>query len=180
MSKSNGVEAAYGSSLELPLAELPKAHPCNECGKCCEYIAIEIDNPSSFKDYDNIYWYLTHKSVCVYIDWEGCWFIEFSTPCEHLTQRKTCGVYEQRPKICSDFSWNECEVTTAESAWKYRFDTYEELVSWMQKKRPRAWENYAEMRKKLVAKRRSSGRRVLRKSRSAGARPWTATATQLR
>ena len=86
MSKPNGeMPQAQGTSLELPMLELPKAHPCSACGKCCHYIAIEIDNPSSFKDYDELYWYLTHKDVCVYIDWEGDWFIEFETVCEHLT-----------------------------------------------------------------------------------------------
>ncbi len=179
MSKPNGemsqakMPHVQGTSLELPMLELPTAHPCSACGKCCHYIAIEIDNPSSFKDYDELYWYLTHRAVCVYIDWEGDWFIEFETVCEHLTETHTCGVYEERPRICSDFSWNECEVTTKENAWKTRFDTYEDLTQWMQEKRPRAWENYVKMRGKLMAKRNTNRRTVLRKSKREAERAQT-------
>ncbi len=176
MSKSNGKGLVTdGTSLELPMLELPDAHPCNSCGKCCNYIAIEIDNPSCFKDYDELYWYLTHKGICVYVDWEGDWFIEFETVCEHLTDKNTCGIYEERPKICSSFRWDECEVSTHENAWKVRFDTYEELTDWMQEKRPRAWENYVKMRGKLLAKRVASRRTVIRMSKpkpeAVGAQP---------
>ncbi len=171
MVKSNGsAQSTYETSLELPMLDLPMAHPCSDCGKCCNYIAIEIDNPTSFKDYDNLYWYLTHRDLCVYIDWEGDWFIEFQTVCEHLTDTKTCGIYEERPRICSEFSWNECEVTTQESAFKVRFDSYEELTDWMKAKRPRAWENYVKMRGKLLGKRVTSRRRVIRKSKREKAR----------
>ena len=100
----------------------------------------------------------------MYVDWEGDWFIEFETVCEHLTDTKTCGIYEERPKICSSFQWDECEVSTHENAWKVRFDTYEELTDWMQEKRPRAWENYVKMRGKLLAKRVASRRTVIRMS----------------
>jgi len=128
MSQASGNNGANGSGaagdLELPLVALPTSHPCHECGKCCHYIAVEIDRPTAFRDYENIYWYLTHRNVCVYIDWEGDWFIEFATPCDHLTEAKTCGVYEERPKICSEFSWDECEETTQERAWKYRLTSF--------------------------------------------------------
>ena len=142
--------------MELPLANLPGAHPCNECGHCCTYVSVEIDNPSTFGDYDNAYWYLTHRGVSVYVDWEGDWFIEFETVCEHLSEARTCGIYEARPKICSDFSWDECEKTTSESAWKYRFTTPDELLAFMQEKRPRNYERYMKERDKLIEKRREA------------------------
>ena len=44
----------------------------------------------------------------------------------------------------------------------------------MQEKRPRAWENYVQMRKKLLAKRKSNRRTVIRKSRRPGAEPHPA------
>ena len=140
--KSNGQMKTGGGKLELPLIELPSAHPCHNCGDCCRYIAIEIDNPTTGTDHDHIYWYLTHRDVSVYVDWEGDWFIEFGTVCEHLTEQITCGVYEDRPQLCSDFSWNECEKTSGEPAWKYHFKTQEEYHAWHRKKRPRSFERY--------------------------------------
>ena len=151
MAKKNG-----DGRIELPLASLPGVHPCSECGHCCTYVSVEIDNPSTFGDYDNAHWYLTHRGVSVYIDWEGDWFIEFETVCEHLTEARTCGIYEERPKICSDFSWDECEKTTKEAAWKYRFTTPDELLVFMREKRPRNYERYMKEREKLIAKRRAA------------------------
>ena len=150
---SNGAADSKSADLQLPLAVLPLVHPCADCGHCCTYVSVEIDNPSVFKDYDHIYWYLTHRGVSVYIDWEGDWFIEFETVCEHLSEARTCGIYEERPGICSDFSWDECEKTSGESAWKQRFKAPEELLAFMQEKRPRNYERYMKQREKLVRKR---------------------------
>ena len=153
MDKSNGKGNGTGLPLELPLVDLPSSHPCHLCGACCRYIAVEIDNPTTFKDYDNIHWYLIHQDVTVYIDWEGAWFIEFQTTCDHLTAQKTCGIYDERPGICSDFSWDECEVTTKENGWKYRFETQEGFLLWHRERRPRSFERYREARRKLKQKR---------------------------
>ncbi len=149
--KSNGVNGI--GTLELPQLQLPNQHPCHECGACCKYLALEIDDPSSFTDYENTCWYLTHRGVSVYIDWEGDWYLEFETVCEHLSEEATCGIYEERPKICSDFSWNECEKTTKESAWKYRFTNPTEMIDWVKRKRPKAYTKYQAAREKLKRKR---------------------------
>lgn len=154
--KPNGNSEPSGAAMELPLVELPGAHPCHRCGACCRYVAVEIDNPSSFDDYDHIYWYLTHRAVSVYVDWEGDWFIEFETVCEHLTDAITCAIYEERPQMCSDFSWNECEQTTQEPAWKYRFQEPAQLLEWMAQRRPRNYARYVQTREKLLAKRRAA------------------------
>jgi len=161
MSDSNLDEQAtqHHPELDLPLASLPGSHPCNECGQCCSYLAIEIDKPTAFQDYDHIHWYLVHRNVSVYIDWEGDWYVEFRTVCEHLTPAKTCGIYHERPKICSSFSWDECEVTTGGSAWKYRFETYPEFLEWMKSKRPMQYDRYAKRRRKLVAERKDGAPR---------------------
>jgi len=139
--------------LELPLLDLPSTHPCHGCGECCNYVAVEIDNPSGFREYDNIFWYLTHRNISVYVDWEGDWFIEFESPCEDMTAGKTCGIYEDRPHMCSSFSWNECEKATQERAWKYRFETPKEFFAWAEAKRPRQFERYKQRRDKMLAER---------------------------
>jgi Fe-S-cluster containining protein len=86
--------------------------PCNLCGgKCCEYIAIEIDKPKNKKDYDVIRWYLSHKNVNVFIDHDNKWYVEFRTPCEFQKPNKKCGIYANRPDICRrhGVSHGDCE-----------------------------------------------------------------------
>ena len=149
----NGKLSTENISLELPMLALPSVHPCHECAACCRYIAVEIDNPTTLKDYDHVHWYLTHRGISVYIDWEGDWFVEVETVCEHLSPTKTCQIYEDRPYICSDFSWDECEKTTQENAWKVRFLSQEEFARWHQEKRPKSYQSYMKARRKLKEKR---------------------------
>ncbi|MBW2281788.1 MAG: YkgJ family cysteine cluster protein [Deltaproteobacteria bacterium] len=158
MAKSNGHRGDTGEpedTMELPLLELPGTHTCNDCGECCTYLAVEIDHPTSFEDIEHVFWYLTHRDVSVYIDWEGDWFIEFRTVCEHVTDEKTCGIYEERPKICSDFSWNECERTTRERAWKYHFEKPDQYFDWLREKQPARYDKYTKARRKQLEKRRA-------------------------
>ncbi len=160
--KGNGSDAAEQAPsearsevMELPLIVLPATHACTDCGECCTYLAVEIDQPTSFTDLEHVFWYLTHRDVAVYIDWEGDWFIEFQTVCEHLTEAKACGIYEERPKICSEFSWNECERTTGERAWKYHFDVPDQFFEWLEAKQPSRYEKYMKSRRKLLDARRA-------------------------
>lgn len=136
---------------ELPLLSLPSSHPCEGCAECCRYVALEIDNPTTPKDYDHIFWYLTHRDVAVYIDWEADWYVEFQTRCEHLTDFGTCGIYRERPHICSDFSWDTCERTTREPAARYRFEKAEDFFAWLEKRRPRSHARYLAFRRELLA-----------------------------
>ena len=149
----NGSQEHASERLELPMVALPESHPCQACGECCRYIATEIDAPTSMQDYEHIAWYLLHRDVSVYVDWEGDWYIEFRTVCENLTEEATCGIYRDRPQICSDFSWNECERTTKESASKHHFHRPEEFVEFLREKRPKAYAKYMKFRRKLIEKR---------------------------
>jgi uncharacterized protein len=144
--------------LELPLVNLPKAHPCAGCGDCCTYVATQIDDPHTFAQYENVHWYLTHENVGVYIDFDGDWYIEFQTKCRHLTAEKTCDIYETRPLVCSEFSFLDCERNTGEQAWKYYFKSQEDLVEFLRTKRPRAYERYQRKRRELLQKRKASVR----------------------
>lgn len=151
----DGTDGRAMSALELPLMVLPSSHPCHGCGECCRYVATEIDEATAFKDHENVVWYLVHRDVSVYIDWEGDWYLEFKTVCEHLTDQAACGIYEDRPEICSEFSWDECEKTTQERAYKFRFTTPDEYHAWHAKQRPKSYARYMKRREKLLAKRRA-------------------------
>jgi Fe-S-cluster containining protein len=153
---SNG--RGNGGALELPLLTLPASHPCSDCGACCRYVATEIDEPTTPADYDHVHWYLTHRDVSVYIDWEGDWYLEFTSRCNHLTNITTCDIYGDRPKICSDFSWDECEQTTKEPGFRLRFTNSDEFFEWSRTKRPRSYARYVAFRKDLIKKRERAAR----------------------
>lgn len=142
--------------LDLPLLSIPTAHPCSGCGDCCTYVATQIDNPSTFKQYENVYWYLTHENVAVYIDWEGDWYLEFQTRCRNLTEARACGIYIDRPVVCSEFSWTDCERNSGLQGWRHYFKTYEDLLGFMQAKRPKAFARYAAKRRTLLKERERS------------------------
>jgi hypothetical protein len=151
--KRNGPQPPENGPLELPVLDLPSAHPCYGCAACCHYVAVEIDPPTVPKDYDQVRWYLTHRDVCVYIDWEGDWYVEFKTLCEDLTEAATCASYRERPELCSDFSAEECEKTTQEPAHRVLFTSLSEFLEWFQAKRPRSFERYMNFRRTLIRKR---------------------------
>jgi len=107
-------------------------HPCFQCVQCCTYVAIEIDTPSTMKEYDYIFWYLYHQGVSVFVDWESNWFIKFETRCEHLSSRGLCNIYSSRPVIC-----------------KWLFENSDQFLRWFEKKRPKAFQRFQKyMRKK--------------------------------
>ena len=86
--------------------------PCKECGgKCCDYVAIEIDRPRKKADYDHIRWYLAHEKVHVFVDHEKKWYVQFLSTCRHKNKSNKCDIYEERPSICSEHgnSEGECE-----------------------------------------------------------------------
>jgi hypothetical protein len=139
--------------LELPLVQLPSAHPCHDCAQCCRYVATEIDDPSSFRDYENIVWYLAHRDVSVYIDHDGDWYIEFRTVCRHLAPSGTCEIYAERPQICEEYSFEECEVTMREPGHRVRFESQQQLLDWLRVKRPKAFQRYARRRRELLRRR---------------------------
>ncbi len=129
----------------LPVIQKESDHPCFECAKCCTYIALEIENPSTNAEIDQIIWYLYHRDVEVFVDWDSVWHVLFRTRCENLTSAGLCGVYERRPAICKDFDWRECEQRyTPEDGPpdKHAWVTADAFAAWIEKQRPKAWARY--------------------------------------
>lgn len=82
---------------------------CDNCdGKCCKYVAIEIDTPETKEDFENLRWYVAHKNVNVYVDEDEVWHVEFITTCEFLGESNKCKIYEKRPEICREYDHDEC------------------------------------------------------------------------
>jgi Fe-S-cluster containining protein len=167
--KGDGRQPKGDGAMELPLLRLPSEHPCVDCAACCRYVAVEIDEPTTPKDYDQIHWYVAHQDVSVYVDWEGEWYVEFKTLCNHLTERATCDAYRERPELCSDFSWENCEKTTGEAGHRLLFNDPKEFFDWFEAKRPKSFKRYLKYRRAILEKRdreaRGSG------GRQAAARP---------
>jgi len=84
---------------------------CEECdGKCCRYIATEIDEPETKEDWDEIKWFLYHENVVVYKDNDKEWIVEFRTRCKNLDENNQCKIYDKRPQKCRDHEAESCEV----------------------------------------------------------------------
>ena len=86
---------------------LPSGNPCAGCDHCCRYITINIPTPRTKLDFDNIRWYILHQNVCVFLDWEGDWMVQFDTTCEWLVDGR-CTHYRFRPEICRDYDPADC------------------------------------------------------------------------
>jgi Fe-S-cluster containining protein len=132
---------------------------------------VEVDEPTTPRDYDQIHWYLTHRDVSVYVDWDAAWFVEFKTLCDHLTESGTCDIYRERPELCSEFSWETCETSTGDPGHRLFFNNPQEFFDWFQAKRPRSFERYAKYRKALLEKRTDPSPGPARRRSTARAQP---------
>jgi len=122
-------------------------NPCSGCSNCCEYIALEIDTPTTVNDFDQIRWFLIHKDVWIYIDEENEWHIQFNTPCEKLENRR-CSIYEERPFICRDYKADECARYGDGEMEKFLFKSGDDLMQHLETRRPKM---YAKLRAKICA-----------------------------
>jgi uncharacterized protein len=95
---------------------------CQFCpGKCCRYLALVIETPTERSDYEYMRWYLLHHQAAVFTE-DGHWYLLVYNPCKHLTAENRCGIYDDRPAICRQYTTVDCEY---EDLWVY--DQYFEL-----------------------------------------------------
>ncbi|HXK09137.1 MAG TPA: YkgJ family cysteine cluster protein [Vicinamibacteria bacterium] len=116
--------------LERPLVE------CTDCGRCCTYVGIGINPPTSPRHATDILWYLYHQGVYVYVDAEGEWSVHFETRCRNLGVDLRCGVYLDRPHICRSFDDRTCEVN-APARHTLTFREPAEFLAWLRERKPR-------------------------------------------
>lgn len=104
------IDSSKRPARQLSRSEIPEgASLCDYCtGKCCRYIALPIDEPETWEDYDAIRWYLTHEDISVFVE-DGSWYIMIFRECKHLQSDHRCGIYYDRPEICRDYSTENCE-----------------------------------------------------------------------
>jgi Fe-S-cluster containining protein len=115
---------------------------CSACGgQCCNYFALQIDTPTTAEEFDNLRWYLAHKQVAIFIEGTA-WYLQINNPCQNLTPKGACGIYEQRPQICRDYGWDpsgksECHGTDRPCDHDHFFSTREELEAYLIQKKKR-------------------------------------------
>jgi Fe-S-cluster containining protein len=94
---------------------------CEHCAAaCCRYLAIEIDRPSSARDYDDIRWYLMHEGISVFVE-EGDWYIQVRARCKNLGPDNLCQIYETRPRICRAYEPNNCDYSAGDHGYDHLF-----------------------------------------------------------
>ena len=102
----------------------------NDCGKCpalcCRYFGLPIDTPETPGDFDDVRWFMLHKGTEVYVE-DGDWYINVNNKCKHLHADNFCGIYDSRPRICRQYSLDECEATSSTYAHEHHFYNAQQL-----------------------------------------------------
>jgi Fe-S-cluster containining protein len=159
-------------SIPLPVVSDSQSDKveCTDCGRCCMYVAIEIDPPTRPRNATDILWYLYHPGISIYVDGNEEWCIQFESRCENLGEDLLCKIYRQRPHICRGFDSETCEVNGKEGE-AFTLRTPDEFLAYLRKERPRV---YKMMKKQFVPDGRPPGSRdTLTPSVSQGARVKT-------
>jgi len=112
-----------------------KVLTCDGCSDCCRYVAIEVDRPTSKRDYSDYFWHLMHENVALYIGHDRTWNLEFVSPCTKLDGSGRCSDYENRPTICREYSLDACTTHSVGEYFRHKFHTPEELKSYLRSRK---------------------------------------------
>jgi Fe-S-cluster containining protein len=115
--------------------------PCTSCGKCCTYVAVGINAPTTPRTATDVLWYLYHENVSVYRDHGGEWAVMFDARCRHLQDDLLCAVYADRPHICRGFDNTGCEVNAPGGMTVFREPR--EFLEYLKARRPRVYRTVA-------------------------------------
>jgi Fe-S-cluster containining protein len=137
---------------------------CEHCsGMCCRYLALPIDAPEDREEFDDIRWYLLHKGVSVFVE-DGEWYLYMAADCRHLQPDFRCGIYETRPRICREYSTENCDYHSGDYGWEQHFTCPEHLDEYAQ-------EYFSKQRKRRTRSSRANESRAGRKRPRVRARP---------
>jgi len=127
-----------------------KVYSCSKCNAiCCQYVAIEIDKPTTKGDFEDIRWYISHRDLWIFVDNDE-WYLCIERPCKYLSKTNKCTVYETRPSICRKYSMTNCEKHGTGKPYDMKFSTPEEIQTYaeefLRKKRAKARARYRRLR----------------------------------
>mgnify|MGYP006306461701 CR=1 FL=1 len=105
---------------------------CFECNQeCCKSVIVEIDEPTTKRDWEDIRWKVAHKNVQVILDNEDDWCIEFVTDCDQMDEQGRCKIYEKRPDMCSSHDPDDCIVNGDGEYYKLIFKNVKEVEEYL-------------------------------------------------
>jgi len=99
---------------------------------CCRYIVKRISPPRVRLDWDELYWFLCHEKVAVYIEGRK-WYLLVNVPCVHLTRAWRCRAYPERPDVCRMHDPGNCEFT-GEVDFQDYMESPRDLIRLMEKR----------------------------------------------
>lgn len=106
----NRRQAPVRAAGRLRRKDIPEGENlCFYCpAKCCHYIALTIDRPKTWEEFDTVRWFLLHERTAVFVD-NRQWYLLIYLTCNKLLPDGRCGIYPTRPKICRDYGTDICE-----------------------------------------------------------------------
>lgn len=118
--------------MPLPVKKFPreKLKPgeclCSYCtAKCCRYFALPIEEPTTWKEFDYLRWFMMHGRVSLFVE-EKVWYLMVHADCQHLLPDHRCGTYETRPQVCREYSITNCEYED-DAVYEKFFETPEQI-----------------------------------------------------
>lgn len=127
--------------VHLPVIQEPPAPArvsCLQCARCCTYLAVGINGPTTAKLATEILWHLYHQGVSVCRDEEGEWYVQFEARCKNLGEGNLCAIYENRPHLCRDYDDQSCEVN-APQAGLIEFTEPRPFLEYLSRTRPKVY-----------------------------------------
>ena len=122
--------------IPIKPVDMTPENKCSFCTntKCCTYITQELPTPRSKHDFDHLLWQVSHENVSIYKDEDG-WFLLVEGKCNHLQPNGMCGIYNERPQVCRDYSNDYCEYDSpAEEGFELHFQDYKSLLAYCRKR----------------------------------------------
>jgi len=150
---NHGVIPVMKTARNIPVGvKITTENKCGFCtnSKCCTYITEELVTPRSMHDFDHMLWQLSHRDVQAYKDEDG-WYLLVNNPCNHLLADGRCGIYDDRPLICREYTNDFCEFDEpSENGFELFFPDYHALLKYVEK-RFKTWSRYASTRDRQLA-----------------------------
>ncbi|MBM3971470.1 MAG: YkgJ family cysteine cluster protein [Planctomycetes bacterium] len=110
---------------------------CQHCtAKCCRYFALPLETPNVRNDFDYFRWYLIHGRVSIFVD-DDTWYLMVHNDCDHLQEDHRCGIYQDRPQICRDYTTDDCEYD-GDNNYDMLFECPEQIVEYAEAFLPQA------------------------------------------
>ncbi len=104
---------------------------CDQCvALCCRYFAFAIDKPKTRRDFEDLRWFILHEDCILFVE-DGDWYIQINRKCKALLPDNRCGIYENRPSICREYTTEGCDWHGDEYDYDELFTEPEQIETYM-------------------------------------------------